>query len=752
MTPDPVLLPIFASEQAEHLQVMRPLVEAIARGARSGAGGVQDSAEVRTQRFEQLHRSLHTLKGAARAVGIEAVEMLSHALEGAVAQAQTGQRLFDEAFAGLLGRSFDAFEDILSRVISGQPSPSIANLLREASGAPATAAAVSETPSSQAPQTEAAAAQEATPADSFIRVHTAALDELMQHTAEVVATVSAEGFASSPETAGEAEWGGHALRAWMHLRRGAAAYLRTHRDDPDFAPVAECIDAAETQLRHLASHARLSAIERRQRDWNLYQIAERLDDSAARVRMSTAAAVFSGFGAMVRSLAAERGIAVSYQAEGLDLPADRAVLQALRDPLMHVLRNALSHGLEPETERAAMGKPVIGSITLRVHTSGDRLLVSVSDDGRGLDYGALAAEAVRQRILSPAEVDTAPRERLADLIFRSGFSTSASLTTLSGRGVGLAVVRHAVGRLQGAVRMESVTGRGATVTISAPITLSGQQILFASASGFLFGIPASYVERMLKLRAEDIHTVEGQPVYVLDGVPMPVYRLATALGLESVAASRRGASHLAVLVSVGSQRALLVVDDLADVREAVVKPLQLPQEMSGYGAGAVAMSDGTVAVVLNLADVLDNAGGFGGAAAAQRLELEEPSSCSGAAPAARILVVDDSITTRSLEKNLFQANGYRVEVAVDGVEALEKLRESAFDLVVTDIQMPRMDGFQLLEQIKADPTLAQIPVIVVSSVEDRNSQERGLRMGAEAFIVKRKFDQREVLETVQQIL
>lgn len=733
---------------------MRPLVEAIARSSKSG--GAEDTAEVRTQRFEQLHRSLHTLKGAARAVGIEATEMLAHALEGAMSQAQNGQRLFDDAFAGLLSRSFDAFEDVLSRVTASQPAPDIANLLREAAGGPASqppaAPAKKTAPVAQAAVEPAQPAPEpsAPSADAFIRVHTAVLDELMQHTSEIVANVSEEGFASSLDNAADAD---AALETWMHTRRGAAAYLRTHRGDPEFAPVVECIEAAEARLRTLASQTRLAQQRRRLRDWNLYQMADRLDDSATRVRMSTAGAVFSGFGAMVRSLAAERGLNVEYKSEGLDLPADRAVLQSLRDPLMHVLRNALSHGLEPEAERLAAGKPATGSITLTVRTAGDRLLVSVADDGRGLDYAALASEAVRQRILSPAEAEIAPRERLADLIFRSGFSTSSSLTTLSGRGVGLAVVRHAAARLQGSVRIKSDPGNGTTITISAPITLSGQQMLFASAAGHMFGIPASYVERVLKIKAEDVHTVEGQATCVLADVPLPVHRLSAALRLDTAdtaSAPKRGTSHVAVLVSVGAQRAILIVDELADVREAVVKPLQLPQEMSGYGAGAVAMSDGSVAVVLNLADLLDASTAV--SSRSTSLEVEEAPSGAAVTPPSRILVVDDSITTRSLEKNLFQANGYLVDVAVDGLEALEKLRQSAFDLVVTDIQMPRMDGFQLLEQIKADSTLARIPVIVVSSVEDRNSQERGLRLGAEAFIVKRKFDQREVLETVRQIL
>lgn len=727
---------------------MRPLVDLIVRE------GEDVVADVRAQRFEQLHRSLHTLKGAARAVGIEATEMLTHSLEGVLAQAQSGQRKFDEVLASLFTRSFDALEDVLSNITAGQPAPSIDDLLREAAGRPTTPLPPArETPRVAPPANaeEPAAATVAAP-DAFIRVHTTALDELMQYTAEVVAGISGESLASSSYTAGEADVADEALQSWLQLRRAAAFYLRTHRADPEFAPVAECIDAAEQQLRTIAKQTRTANLQRRQRDWTLYQMADRLDDSAARVRMSTASAMFSGFGTMVRSLANERGIAVEYNAEGLDLPADRAVLQALRDPLMHVLRNALSHGLEPQAERVAAGKPAKGSITLAVRTSGDRLLVSVTDDGRGLNYTALAAEAVRQRIFSASEIESISRDRLADLIFRSGFSTSAQLTTLSGRGVGLAVVRHAVGRLQGSVRIESQPGRGTTVTISAPVTLSGQQMLFAAAAGHLFGIPAAFVGRVLKIRTEEIRTLEGKSVYLMGDLPVPVHRLSTALGLEQLEAERSrrpGNAHLAVMVNLGPQQALLLADEVADVREAVVKPLQLPQELSGYGAGAVAMPDGSVAVVLNLAAVLDGSAGY----ASEALWNDDAAASAEAPPPpSRILVVDDSITTRSLEKNLFQANGYQVDVAVDGVEALEKLRQATFDLVVTDIQMPRMDGFQLLEQIKADKALAHVPVIVVSSVEDRPSQERGLRLGAEAFIVKRKFDQREVLETVRQIL
>jgi two-component system chemotaxis sensor kinase CheA len=530
------------------------------------------------------------------------------------------------------------------------------------------------------------------------------------------------------------------------LRQDTSSYLRRRQNDPEFAPVLECIQGAERHFQAMLSEARLEASARRRQDWERRRLVDRLEETALHVRMVSADTVFGGFGPMLRTLAHEENKQIDYRAEGLELPADRVVLQSFKDPVMHLLRNAVSHGVELEEERLAAGKSASASIRLTIRSHGDRLRVMVEDDGRGLDRRALAEEAVRRGLLPNADAGLSDSS-LADLIFLPGFSTSSTLTTLSGRGMGLAVVRHEVNRFHGEIRVRTEPGKGTAITLSLPLSVSSQHVLLVRAAGQTFGILASFIQQLRLIRRPEIQVFEGKPAILVNSQPVGLLRLIDLLGFSTDQPPGDNADALrTVVVEAGGRAAAIVVDELVDVRDVVVKPLGLSPSSAGCTAGAVALPDGSVGLILKITDLL---GRFHEVSVAQADAFRAPKE-SRRPPT--ILVVDDSMTTRSLEKSLLEAHGYQVQVAVDGVEALAALRVQPVDLVITDIMMPRMDGFQLLEQIRLDPTLAQLPVIVVSSMESRADQERGLALGADAYITKRKFDQRELLETVRQIL
>jgi two-component system chemotaxis sensor kinase CheA len=721
--PDPALLEIFSAEQAEHLQRMRALVPGIA------------SAETAPSAYEELLRRAHTLKGAARAVGIEISETLVHALETALSTLRSGKADPSQDTVHLLRLALDVMEDIPAALRSGRPLPRIEDLLQgigRISGRTYITAALPPAPAPPpAPSPE--------PQSEFVRIHAHYLDELMGASAELVA---AAGVAETVDTGPErAE---NAVCEWRRLRDEASTYIRNRRRDPEFAPTLECIQNAERQIDLLAAEIRAEAALRRQREWDLRRLTDHLEQSALRVRMVTAETVFGGFGPMLRNLAADSGRTVDFRASGLDILVDRLVLQSLKDPVMHLLRNALSHGIEPESERLAAGKPAAGMIRLTLRAGGERLRIIVEDDGRGLDYAAVAEEAARQGIARESD------EALADLVFRPGFTTSQHVTTLSGRGLGLSIVRDEVNRLQGDVQLQSEPGKGLRILISVPLSLSGQQVLLVSEAGHKFGILTTWIERLERVERSAIGTAEGLPVITIDSQPVRLVRLADLLSLPPApsredAEEDSGPVRLAV-IAVGEARAAIAVDALLDVRDAVLKPTHLETGEAGLSAGAIPMPDGTVAVVLNAPELAQR---FRRAGAAGARAFEPPKEQPRRN---RILVVDDSITTRSLEKSVLEAHGFDVVLAVDGVDAMAKLRESAIDAVITDLMMPRMDGFQLLENIRKDPRLENTPVIVVSSMESREDQERGLALGANAFIVKRKFDQRELIRVVRRIL
>jgi two-component system chemotaxis sensor kinase CheA len=442
----------------------------------------------------------------------------------------------------------------------------------------------------------------------------------------------------------------------------------------------------------------------------------------------------------VRDLAADEHKEIDFRLSGSGVRADRIVLQALKDPVMHLLRNAISHGIEPPAERVSAGKSRVGSLILRLHSQRGRLVVEVDDDGRGVDLKEVA------QVLSKAEPGAHSAEELAQVIFRPGFSTSATVNRLSGRGMGLSVVYETVHRLQGDVNLRAKESPGASFLLSVPLSVSTSHLLLLSCAGQTFGIPTHGIERLYRIRPELVETLEGKPVAILEGQPIPLYGLAQLLHIGDASAALPGDMLPVMVLKSGNRRFAVWVDEFLAERDALIKELGMPCPPTGNTSGGALLREGTVFIVLNPAGLAASC--TPSAAAPLLLKTQSPVKTR----AAGILVVDDSITSRSLERSILEAHGYRVRTAVDGVEALELLRAEKADLIVTDIQMPRLDGFGFVEALKADSGLKGIPVIIVSSLERAEDQERGLLLGADAYVVKRKFDQTELLDAIRQMI
>jgi two-component system chemotaxis sensor kinase CheA len=447
---------------------------------------------------------------------------------------------------------------------------------------------------------------------------------------------------------------------------------------------------------------------------------------------------------MMRDLARDESKEVEFRATSTGVHADRRVLEALKDPVMHVLRNAISHGIEAPRERIAKGKPAGGLVTLRIDTEGQRLTIAIQDNGRGVDFARVIEVAVRQGILSEVDAARHTPSELARILFRAGFSTSRSVTDLSGRGMGLSVVYEAVRRLHGDVDLRPADGCGTSIHFSVPLSIATHRLLLASCGGQIFAVPIHEIERLHRIRFNSIQTVEGKPVIVLDGQMTPLFSMHQLLNLENSSGSTQP-DVLGVMVLRG-RKAAVAVDAFLRESDAVIQDLGPAAPRDGKVSGGILLEDGAVAFVLNLTELFDSS-----------VHRELPSFSMPHEPAPEqailsILVVDDSMTTRMLEKSILEAHGYRVRVAVDGLEALALLRAEKADLVIADIQMPRLDGFGLLEALKKDRNLNQIPVIVVTSLDRLEDQERGLALGADAYIVKQKFDQGELLAAIRQIL
>ncbi|MFL5129574.1 MAG: response regulator [Microvirga sp.] len=724
------LLAAFEAEHREHLQAIRTALD------HAGRGEID---------LTDVFRRAHSLKGAARAVDLPAVEEVAHQLEALFSQVLDGQQALDDPAIATVRQNLDLIEDLVADVLkpSGPQTPS----------APASKPVVLE-PEPDGPKTDASAGT-----GSYLRVAVEQMEELSNSMHQLLAELQAdEGI---DETLRQIELEIRGLRrGWDQLHAqvnalGHAAQAQQGRNGPSIAPRLRDFDQGLKAL-----FRRLSALsrDRRQSSWSIEQAARQVRDSIDRVSLVSAETVFGGFGHMVREIARKAGRDVHVRSIGLDIQVDRQVLQALKDPVMHLLRNAVSHGAEPPEERVAKGKPERAEVSLELASRGGRLAISIRDDGRGPNLARIEQVAVERGLLQPRDAGHLPpmMDQLLSLVFTPGFSTAGEVDRLSGRGMGLSVVAEAVRKLQGSVLLRPRYPHGTEVLLNVPFTAARQPLLLLEAEERTFGLPSHAVERLLRLPASTLESVEGRPTARIEiggeDVIVPVVALATLTGSPNAPLPTEAGHVKAVLVRHGSRTCALAVNAFHDVRTMLVSDVQAIG-LNELVAGTVLLENELPALVLSPDKLVEQWVKNEGKLAAGGLGLTRWDPEEGRR-ARTILVVDDSITTRTLEKSILEAQGYAVLLSVDGIDALHVLRsgEAIVDLVIADVEMPRMDGFGLLQAIKNDQRLSTLPVILMTSRADPEDVRKGLDLGASAYITKQKFDQRELLATIGQVL
>ena len=468
-------------------------------------------------------------------------------------------------------------------------------------------------------------------------------------------------------------------------------------------------------------------------------------DGARKVLMLPSSALLQGFPRLVRDLGRELGKEVDLVLSGGDVEMDKRILEGMKDPLIHLLRNAVDHGIETPQERERAGKLRRGRLSLSVSTvEGNQVEIVLADDGKGMDGGSLRREALQKGVLSAEEAASLDEAASLALIFRSGFSTSGIITDISGRGLGMAIVQEGAESLGGKVSVRSEKGRGTTFRITLPLTLATFRGVLVEEWGRLFVIPTAKVERVTRVDRDRIGRVEQRETVTLNEAPLALVRLGQVLELVQPEKAESRRLCLVVLHS-GGQSVAFAVDRVVSEQEVLLKPLGRQLLRVRNVAGATVLGSGEVVPVLNVRDLLRSVeiGSSGTALSSEGREAERRPS---------VLVAEDSITSRTLLKNILGAAGYDVTVAVDGQEAWEMLGRSAYDLVVSDVEMPRMDGFDLTARIRSDSRRAEIPVVLVTSLESREDRERGVDVGADAYIVKSSFDQGNLLDVLKRLL
>jgi two-component system, chemotaxis family, sensor kinase CheA len=651
------------------------------------------------ERRKSLFRVAHTLKGAAGAAGAADIADTCHALETMLTDARDGGLKLGPAEFKILFSTADALAAAGRRLRAPAQND-------ESEDAPA-------------------AAEQAAP--DYLRIDPATLDAVLASVEQLLVAIDSVGVhardaRSLSEFATKA-----AANAASSARRGRGPAT-----------------GAENQWRRFSDQTARLATNAAADARHLGNAGSELAERTRRLRMRPFGDACEALPRVVRDLAGTLGKDVRLSILGSDVHADRVVLDGLREALVHLVRNAIDHGVEPPAIRTNAGKSAQATITIAANISGDTLCVTVEDDGAGLDLSAIRASFERLGKSVPTDDDA-----IVAALFTGGVSTRAEATAISGRGVGLDLVRNAVERIHGTVNVSWTKGKGTRFIIQSPLTLATIRALLVKVGTETVALPTAHVERVRRISAANLRRAEGYDVLIGDaedgGRPIRLVSLARLLGppLTERALEQHGNG---VVLETQGRRLAVLVDELIAEQVVIVRKLDGARASLPHLSGVAILGGGRIALVANVPRLISH--GLDAPAGATIATATEDEARSRR----RILVVDDSVTTRMLEQSVLEAAGYEVKTAVDGANAWEILAEEEWDLVVSDVQMPRMDGFALCAAIRGSPRLARTPVVLVTALEKQEHRAKGLEVGADAYIGKSSFDQRSLLETIQQLL
>ena len=692
------------------------------------------------EQLEDLMRAAHSLKGAARIVGRETVVRVAHELEECFVAAQEGRVRLSPDRIDVLLHAIDLLAGAALAESTGDLDPATQQRLD---------AGIAALRVVGTPQSASAALPAATAAGQSHGTVPPAADES--------ATTAADNAERLLSLAGEA------LVASRVLLARTERDVLSRREDRALEHALEEVRSALAQVSGSDVAARALAVvrraitdsvsRRREHAQALDVIGQRVSDAVSSLyqgvldsRMRPFGDGVAGMPRMLRDTSRELDRDARLIIAGEGTPVDRGVLRRLEAPLGHLIRNAVDHGIESPAERIASGKPQRGTVRVEARHGGGHLLVSVEDDGRGIDVEAVRARVVQRGLADASAAVEMSELELTHFLFLPGFTLRDAVTSISGRGVGLDVVHTAVREIGGEVRIARSAGGGSRFELQLPLTLSVVRALVVQIAGESYAFPLARVHRLLRVAREDIASVEGRQHFTLDDQQVGLVWSHQLLG---IAAPGLGDTALVVVVGKHDSSLGIVVDAFQGEEELVLRGIDARLGKVQDVGGAALLPDGAPTLVLDVDDLLRSAASLvmGG-----RLDALRHEPAHGAVMRKRVLVVDDSLTVRELERKMIEGQGYDVDVAVDGMDAWNAIRKGRYDLVVTDVDMPRMDGIELVTRIKGDPLLQQTPVMIVSYKDRDEDRRRGLDAGADYYLTKGSFYDETMLRAIEDFI
>ncbi len=784
---DDELRDIFKATSEEHLQQMEANVLHLEKHP-------DDSATL-----ENLLREIHSLKGDANMLGIKDIGTLAHQFEDILGSVKRGETAYSMELSDRLYQGLDAMGQLVHEAVTGETAETnVIHVMAYLMGAPKEPEQAVEpgngkaillepvplailstraderdieqrnteqrdteqgdietwqhrdlepfrhlTPSLlHAPKTSLPTAAHRI---NTIRVETAKLDTLMTQAGELTVTKTRinHRLVDIEEL----------LTLWEDWNRDAFSHRTTWNEGRRDAK-GQFSSGQGSQQRH---QERLEQVGQRlnQLRQAAYEDSSRLESVATELEAGIQAlcllplsTLFQPFSRMVRDLARQEGKAIELIIEGGDTRADKRILEEMKDPLMHLLRNAIDHGIELPDERERLGKPRTATLHLRGYQTATNIVIEVSDDGRGLMIETIKQTAVQRGVCRVDDFAKMSDRQIQALIFTPGFSTRSLITEVSGRGVGLDVVKTNVDRLKGTIQVESRPNLGSTFQIQLRPTLATAHVLLVVVEGISYAIPVEFIETSLLMQSSDLFTIEGQTAFLFDQQPISIVKLANLLELKAPSLAPKAApqdSFPCIILKVGEERLGLLVEALVDEQDVVLKPQsQLLQRVRNV-SGATILGTGEVCMVLNPSDLITSV--------QKRTIVDHAQTSMQAANQKQVvLLVEDSIAIRTQEKRILESAGYEIITAVDGLDALNKLPTRTFDAIVSDVQMPNLDGLTLTAKVRQHKEYSEIPIILVTSLASDEDKRRGAEAGANAYIPKGSFDQTVLIETLKRLI
>ena len=759
----------FTVEAEEHVRGMATGLLALERDPEANSNAEQ---------LEAIFRAAHSLKGAARAVNAAGIEAICQSLEGVFAAWKRREiTVTPEAFdtlqraIDLVGKLAVAVDgnvagdggvgtSIMTRnldlIISDKP---VSKLQPDQS----TLRSHGESKSTEAPtpaQGGYSEVQEPPALLDTVRVSTAKLDRLLLRTEELLTLkqIAAQRVADVRQCEVLcAQWSAEWTKTQANVRKsrsaaGLSAFAREQIStvDPQDLGVIEFLDWNIGFSKTLSEKLRLLGKAVAQDKHVVDGLLNDLVNDSKTLVMLPFSALSDFFPLVVRDLARDQGKEADLIVRGGEVEMDKRILEEMKDPLNHLLRNSLDHGVEKPEVRKQLGKPARATITIAVgRVNGNKIEIRVSDDGAGIRAEQVKEAAFKRGIITREDLTKLDDKQAVELIFQSEVSTSPILTEISGRGLGLAIVREKTERLGGRVTVDSDPDGGATFRLLLPVSLATFRGVLVRAADQPFVIPTANVQRVARIKRSNVKTVENRETIDLGGRAVSLARLERVLNLPRRSKPAQPSDFLSIIVTgSGDEQVAFAVDEVVREEEVLVKSLARPLSRVRNVSGATIVESGKLVPVLNVTDLMISVRTTDLTPASSE---EDISNSGEIITRKRILVAEDSITSRMLLKNILESAGHEVKTAVDGMAALAELKANEFDLVVSDIEMPRMNGFDLISKIRSDRRLADIPVILVTALASREDRERGIDVGASAYIVKSSFDQSNLLETVRRL-